>query len=205
MLFCKFCNKECKNKISQAQHQRLCKDNPDRQTTYLMDNREKLKKSNGYIKAKEHGTTYEISDECRKKLSDAILNRDKEFLKEVGKKISEVINKKVEEGSWHTSLAKNMHITYKGYDFHGTWEVKYAQYLDSLNINWIRNTKSFKYEFEGKIRRYTPDFYLIDKNTYVEIKGYKTSKDEAKWSQFPKSENLLILMKKELKKIINIK
>ena len=91
-----------------------------------------------------------------------------------------------------------MHIDYNGVDLHGSWELKYAQYLDANNIKWIRNKDSFHYEFEGKSRKYTPDFYLLESDEYIEIKGYKTEKDEAKWSQFPTHRKLVILMKKEL-------
>jgi hypothetical protein len=59
------------------------------------------------------------------------------------------------------------------------WELKYAQYLDEIGVVWERNTASFPYEFEGKMRNYTPDFYLPMTDEYVEIKGYKTEKDEA--------------------------
>lgn len=40
-------------------------------------------------------------------------------------------------------------------------------------------------------------FYLINEDLYIEIKGYETSKDEAKWSQF--SKKLKIIFGKELK------
>ncbi len=111
------------------------------------------------------------------------------------------INEKVRKGEWHTSLAKNMHINYKGVDLHGSWELKYAQYLDANGIRWIRNKESFHYFFEGTDRRYTPDFYLPDFDQYVEIKGHKTNKDDAKWSQFPSYRKLVILTKVELKKL----
>ena len=54
----------------------------------------------------------------------------------------------------------------------------------------------FQYEYEGKTRNYYPDFYLVEDDKYVEIKGYETEKDRAKWTQFKKS--LLILKRKEL-------
>ena len=74
-----------------------------------------------------------------------MLNRPKEWFTENGKKISETIQKKVAEGTWHTSLAKNMHYNYNGIDLHGTWELKYAQYLDKNNIKWIRCKEQFDY------------------------------------------------------------
>jgi hypothetical protein len=94
-----------------------------------------------------------------------------------------------------------MHIEYKGIDLHGTWELKYAQYLDSVGISWIRNTDSFSYIFEGKDRKYTPDFYLPETDEYVEIKGYKTEKDESKWIQFPSHKKLKVLMKEQLQSL----
>lgn len=78
----------------------------------------------------------------------------------------------------------------------GTWEYKYALWLDANNINWKRNTKGFSYVFDGKQKKYYPDFYLIDENKYVEVKGYETEKDKEKWSQFP--EKLMVLKKIEL-------
>jgi len=69
----------------------------------------------------------------------------------------------------------------------GKWELAVAKYLDSLNINWYRNTKRFSYiNLKGKKSTYCPDFYIYDWNSYLEIKGYKTDLDKCKWSQFPK-------------------
>lgn len=80
-----------------------------------------------------------------------------------------------------------------------TYELRYAKWLDENKINWIQNKKYFEYEFENKIRKYYPDFYLIDEDCYVEIKGFKTIKDEAKWMKFP--EKLKILFKEDLDKL----
>ena len=203
MLLCKFCNQERKNKNSLRNHERLCKSNLNRQTTPFQDlsfqQTKNNKPSNQHIKAKELGTEYIVSAETRKKISDSTKSRSAEFCKNLGLKVSATVQKKVKEGSWHTSLAKHMHIDYNGVDLHGSWEVAYAKYLDENKINWIRNKDSFTYTYNGKDRRYTPDFYLVDKDEYVEIKGYKTEKDDAKWSQFPKHRTLTVLMKKELK------
>lgn len=157
--------------------------------------------SNQYTKAKQTGVPYILSDATRKKLSDNVKNRSAEWHKENGKKISATIQKKVENGTWHVSLAKHLHITYNNVDLHGKWELAYAQYLDTNQIPWVRNKVFFNYVFEGKTRRYTPDFYLPLTDEYIEIKGYKTKKDESKWSQFPKTKKLIVLMKNELKQL----
>ena len=63
-------------------------------------------------------------------------------------------------------------------------------------MNCVRYAgKGFKYEWNG-IRTYFPDFYLPDKNIYVEVKGYKTERDAAKWDQFP--EQLLKILKDDI-------
>lgn len=93
---------------------------------------------------------------------------------------------------YHSKIAGHVYLQ-------GTWEVKYAKYLDENKINWKRNLKSFKYNFKGKILRYYPDFYLVDTDEYIEIKGYIREKDSYKWKDFP--HKLTVLMKKDLKKL----
>lgn len=122
-----------------------------------------------------------------------------ESILEQSKKISKTVNEKIKSGTWHLSFSKRRIHEYKGIKFNGTWELKYAKYLDENSINWRRPTESFLYIFEGKSRRYTPDFYLIDDDLYIEIKGYETPKDRAKWEQFPLK--LEVLKGNELKKM----
>jgi hypothetical protein len=84
----------------------------------------------------------------------------------------------------------------------GNWEVEYAKYLDKNNINWILNKKRFYYKSSELPRgygHYKPDFYLIDEDHYVEIKGYETQLDYDKWKWFP--FKLKILRFKDLKKL----
>lgn len=207
MHICKFCNNERKNANSLRNHERLCKENPNRQNSADWNNKNgNLGKSNQYIKAKALGLAAPIvSEENKQKARERNLARPPEFYIKNGAKISNTIRQKVKDGTWHTSLAKKMHHQYKGASLHGTWEVAYAKYLDANKIIWERNTKSFPYVYKDVNRRYTPDFYLPDTNEYVEIKGYKTEKDEAKWTQFPQNEVLRVLMHKDLKSLGIIK
>ena len=119
-----------------------------------------------------------------------------EFLANLGKKISETVRKKVLEGTWHYSFSKTRTYTYKGEKLHGKWELQYAEWLDSKNLLWERPKEKFSYFFENKERYYTPDFYLVESKTYVEIKGYETEKDRAKWECFP--HKLVVLKGKDL-------
>jgi len=57
--------------------------------------------------------------------------------------------------------------------YHNIWlrssyELNFAQYLDSKNIKWEYEIKRFNL---GN-KTYTPDFYLPEINQYIEIKGW---------------------------------
>lgn len=78
----------------------------------------------------------------------------------------------------------------------GSWEEKFALFLDSQNVNWTKNRVGYKYEYNGKNHLYFPDFHLPDFSFYVEVKGYETDKDRAKWKQFP--FKLLVVKKQEI-------
>ena len=214
MLVCKYCGKECKNSNSLNNHERLCKYNPNRQESYFVKFN-KLK-TDGIIKVWNKGLTKEIDERVRNNaerihesyLTGKSVHWEKGLTKETDERIrkqSEQISKtclqKSKQGTWHKSLAKNMHYNYKGIDLDGTWELEYAKYLDSNNIEWKRPKERFEYIFENKIRYYTPDFYIVQEDTFIEIKGYKTKKDDAKWKQFPKDKKLKVLFKEDLIKI----
>ncbi len=81
----------------------------------------------------------------------------------------------------------------------GTWELKVAEYFEQQNIYWERNKKKFPYIHQNKERTYTPDFYLKELDLFIEVKGYETDLDKAKWSQFP--SKLKVLYKKEIDQI----
>lgn len=155
------------------------------------------------IRCKENKHRIVISEEGRKKLSE--LNKEKYKnpleLEKLSKAVSKAVRKKVIEGTWHTSLKNTSRFEYKGIKVHGTWELEYVKWLDKNNIKWRRVTESFKYTLDSKERRYTPDFYLIEEKCYIEVKGYETEKDKAKWECFPKGLKLVVLKKNDLIKL----
>lgn len=200
-LTCQFCSKEYKNKNSLCNHERLCQNNPNKQVidrSYLR---------NGISRtAWNKGLTAETDDRVRANREGVRrFHRENPNLKrnplteEHKAKIRSSVNARVKNGTWHASLARDMHYDYNGVDLHGSWEVSYAEWLDANSIKWERPSNYFLYTFDGAVHRYTPDFYLTDLKQYVEIKGYKTAKDEAKWDQFPKDTKLVVLMESDLK------
>jgi hypothetical protein len=85
---------------------------------------------------------------------------------------------------------------YNGEKFHGKWEIEVAKWFDENDIKWIRsNIKPFNYFWNEKWHLYFPDFYLPELNQYVEVKGFETNRDLAKWSVV---DNLIIIKSKEI-------
>lgn len=143
-----------------------------------------------------------LSKEYKEKLSKALKGRKKAKMSNSQKEnISKTIREKIKLNTWHNSYFKKGKHLYKDINFDSKWELAYAKWLDSNRINWRRPNEHFSYIFEGKEHYYTPDFYLIDENLYIEIKGYKTAKDEAKWKYFPLKLKVLQL---EDIKLLNI-
>jgi hypothetical protein len=89
--------------------------------------------------------------------------------------------------NWEKSVTKSGRGKkgyYKGIYFMSTWELAFIVYNMDHGINFMRNWKSFDYiDISGDCRKYIPDFVLND-NTYVEVKGYLTSNDLVKINSF---------------------
>lgn len=117
---------------------------------------------------------------------------DTEGEKERRRKISDSIKKRYEDG-WMPKAGRCKKIRYTSNIagevlLDGGWELSVAEYLDDNKIDWVRNVEKFVYvDSNGKERKYTPDFYLKESDTFLEVKGYKTDLDDLKWSQFPKT------------------
>lgn len=189
-MHCVFCNKEVEGEISKKQHEIRCKKNP---------NKINVKPSYGMLGKKgANQYTYgaEVKESTRKKLSDA--GKKQIWTEERKEKHSIAMKQAVKnnpEAYTSSNRGRTKQIIYNGIKFHGGWELEFYQYCEKNNISVERNFESFEYEWNG-IRSYFPDFYLSDFDLYVEIKGYKTDRDVAKWKNFPKK--LKIIMKKEI-------
>ena len=68
---------------------------------------------------------------------------------------------------------------YKNVWMDSSWELLFAELCDKYNIKWIRDkTIKIEYEIKNQKYNYNPDFYIPNKNEYIEIKGrwYPSSK-----------------------------
>jgi hypothetical protein len=171
---CEFCGSEYKNKSGYSNHIRRCPDNPDRVIETL-------------------------TDEGRKSISD--FNAGKSWSVEKKQKHSEVMLKTVKnnpESYTSSNRGRVKQIIVDGIKLHGQWEVDFYKWAVSNGFEIERPLNGFEYIWKGN-RIYYPDFYLKSLNLYVEVKGYETDRDRAKWSQFP--HKLVIIRQKEIELI----
>lgn len=151
-------------------------------------------------------------DEVRQKISSSLTSNEKvtgrastdekELLRR--KKISETakIHKKsggyrkgsgIGHGGWYESpIAGHVYLD-------STWELSYAKFLDESSIQWKRNTQRFAYQYNGELHYYIPDFFLVEKELFIEVKGYETAVDRAKWKQFP--HKLQVIRESDLREL----
>lgn len=211
ILECKYCSSNRKNANSLRNHERLCKENPNRQTVSLNLNQYNTKiqsgeitkvNTNQYTKAKALGLPKpEISIETREKLSAAGKRRvwTQEDRDRQSKSMQRAVEKYPESYSASNVCGRTKLIEYKGHTLNGKWELEVAKWLDSCNVVWtnIIHQEIF-YEWQNRQHRYFPDFYLPEKNLYIEVKGYERDRDRCKWSVV---SNLLVIKAKEIQQI----
>jgi len=140
-----------------------------------------------------------FSEETRKNLSEA--SKGKKLSQEQKRKISEYMKLAVlnhPESYTSANRGRVKQIEVDGLKLHGSWEVLFYQWAKEAGLLPERCLKSFSYEWNGT-RSYYPDFYLPTLNLYIEVKGYETEQDRAKWNHFP--ERLIVLKKKEIEQI----
>ena len=183
ILYCQYCNKECKSLNSLKQHECRCKENPNRSkiiSSFIEYNKNR-KPTNQYIKAKELGLPKpEMNQETKDKIAKTWLG--KQLPIEMKNKIQSTIQNKIENDEWHNN--NGVKIKYKDNYFDSSWEVLFIKYLENKNIIWERPKKSFEYFWNNSIHKYYPDIYLPKYDLYIEIKGLPIERDYCKWKQF---------------------
>ena len=82
---------------------------------------------------------------------------------------------------------------YKGFFCDSSWELAYVIFCLEHNISIKRNTEKRKYEWQGVVKNYIPDF--IVEGVLTEIKGFATEQWIAKLAANP---DITVLYKKDL-------
>lgn len=190
MLICQYCGRECKNAISHSAHQRTCPKNPNRRYKNGMVGK---KGGNQFTKAKQLGVEQYgvLSEAGAQKIRET--NAARIWDDEMRLKMSESMKRAVAKNPQaYTSSNRGRckQIVYDGVVFHSSWELEFYKWCQAANIICIRNCEGFRYIWEGE-RTYFPDFYLPGLDLYIEVKGYTTERDFAKWRDFTKSLRIL--------------
>lgn len=191
MKVCKYCSKKVKP-LGLSAHQRLCPHNPN-------SSKEKHP-SYGRKGTNQYMTGSKMTDETKNKISKSKIGKklSTEHKLNLSKAMQEAVRKHPDSYSSSNVSGRAKIIEHSGFKLKGTWELEFAKYLDSRSIKWTNIIKPFEYLWNEETHLYFPDFYLIDLDVYIEVKGYIRERDLCKWSVVP---NLKIIKLEEIRKI----
>ena len=81
-----------------------------------------------------------------------------------------------------------------------SWEIKYAKYLDDNKFTWDYEPKKFILID----KTYSPDFYVKELKSYIEIKGWMNERSKKIMIEFNNlypNDKLILLQKNDLIKM----
>lgn len=168
--------------------------------------KEKLKVKNNLTKMRHKGVNKKIyhCKNCGKKiLRYPCENKGKNIFCSLNCK--GVYAVKYKKGSVYSNTKSGKREDLDDQYFRSSWEANYARYLNFIGEKWEYEPKEFEFkEIKRGTRFYLPDFYLPDKERYVEIKGWFRRKDKTKLKRFKKYypeefEKLILVIEKEFK------
>ena len=177
---CIFCEKIYTSNMGLGSHQVRCPHNPDRklQTPSVENKIKGIEKR--LLKISKYWEDPANKLACSKRMKDAVISNPASYSS--------------------SNRGRTKQIIYNNVKFQGQWELDFYIWCEQHNQPIERNTRWFDYKWDGD-RKYNPDFYLPDLRIYVEVKGYETDRDRAKWQYFP--EKLLVIKQKEITQIRN--
>ncbi len=173
-----------------------------------------------------HGKSTGSKSKGRKSHRKGLTKETSEEINRTSQKLSETLKKQVLEGTYvprkmsdsnkeKLSIRQSLKNTggkckwfeYNGQYVQGTWELNIVKKLDELNIKWYRpkhKSDIIEYKIDGKIKKYTPDLFLIEENIYIEIKGYWWGDDKKKMEAVisQNKNKKIIIEKNEYEKIL---
>ncbi len=174
MFICKYCYQTKINSNSLRNHERLCKNNSNKQSTYFQTNQEEVTKKrisagceNQFTKAKKLGIDPPIvSEQTRRKLSVATTRNNKNRTEETFQKISASMKKAHAEGrAWNIGKSR--------------WNNE-PSYPENFFIQVIENEFSDKnYIREYPMGIYSIDFAWVEKKLAIEIDGDQHTRFES--------------------------
>lgn len=185
MLQCEFCNKECKNANSLRNHERLCKENPNKQRSqFEIYNETRIGSWNSGLTKDSDERVLQHSLKLKGRSRAGFISKDgREKLSALAK----------ERGLGGYKPHPNRGTYYKEIWFDSNWEIQVAKSLDENNIKWERPKIGFIWNDNGN--RYYPDFYLPEYDVYLDPKNdYLISKDTLKINNAQRINNIKVFI-----------
>ena len=168
MKMCKFCKKTYSDR-GVKYHQNYCKMDPTPLVSPSKTDkwREAMKlrvHENQFTKAKKEGRKINVSNETRMKISKSSTGR--KHTEDYKLMMSELAKKRGLGG-----VTQSRWIQYKGKTLGSSYELSLAKDLDNNHIAWDTCSRFNYIDPFGKDRTYTPDFYLMDYDVYLDPKN----------------------------------
>lgn len=205
MLICQYCGKECKNSNSLKNHERVCKNNPDRAlTTYEKFGPIKGFNDKGRISNRK-GLKKETDESIQRMLETRRLNHEQgkfeyhrtQHSEQTKQRLSEVAKERGLGGTNYKSI-----ITYNGVKLDSSYELEVARSLDENDVKWLRPSR-FKYtDSKGINHTYTPDFYLTEYDVYLDPKNDYLIENVNPWLGYSDVEKIDLVQSQNNIKVI---
>ena len=196
------CGREFENPQAYNGHKSHCKPHMDFLGKKVPESNFRFRKKS--TKGKQLSEEHRISiANSLKGKSKGIANSEEREI-ERKRKISDSMKKNPLAGGLRNGSGRGKKGWYKNYFCDSTWELAWVIYNLENGIIFRRNYESFEYKFDGKIKKYYPDFIIDD--VYYEIKGRRNYKDldeqtKEKIEQF--KGNLTVLFQNEMKQYLD--
>ena len=215
-LECQFCGKICKNRNSLCNHERLCRHNPNKQQSSLIAYNKSYKRV-AWNKGLTKETDARIAQKAAKAKEYYMLHPEKhkgythseDIKKQIGTKMSQILKAKYDSGELTPNhgigRGKGSYIVIGDdkYFCRSTYEFIYALYLfyilkKQFSIEKIQ-VEAIRENLYGNTFRC--DFYILEDNLIVEIKGIKSDKDQLLKESFEAAGyNFVEIFQKDIEK-----
>lgn len=211
-LVCQFCGKECKNKNSLCNHERLCKQNPNRQLTNYekhgpitgFNNKGRVSNRKGLRKESDTSVQQSIRTRNDNYASGKFTYHRTKHTDETKKILSDLAKQRGLGGTNYRYVCE-----YNGIKLDSSYELEVAKSLDENDIKWIRPSRLPYIDTNNNQHHYTADFYLPDYDVYLDPKnrflieninpyfGYRDI-DKIRWVEEQNNVRILILDETQL-------
>ena len=193
MIYCKFCNREAKSKLSNTLHERLCLDNPNKVVHHITG-------TTSWRKGLTLADPRIASERAKAKITcDAIGWHGFGSMDYNGSQKHKESSSRgggYRENAGRSKKFKVLDSFGKETTLQSTYELRCSLILDDMGIKWIR-PKALKYDN----RNYFADFYLVEHDIYLDPKNdYKAKCDQEKIRSVIEQNNvkLFILLESQL-------